>query len=92
MDAANLQQKIPIPFSYNKKFPTGQNPQSCGKRRQLKNSRHQSQIVDWLIIQQISSNHREGNGLNMAKPSANGHSDMKKKTILSMLVYVKLRP
>ena len=24
---------------------------------------------------QISSNHREGNGFNMAKPSANGHSD-----------------
>ena len=28
------------------------------------------------LTQQISSNHREGNGLNMAKPSANGHSDM----------------
>ena len=27
------------------------------------------------LIQQISSNQREGNGLNMAKPSANGHSD-----------------
>ena len=27
------------------------------------------------LTQQISSNHREGNGLNMAKPSANGHSD-----------------
>ena len=28
MDAANFQQKIPIPFSYGKKFPTGQKPQS----------------------------------------------------------------
>ena len=27
------------------------------------------------LTQQISSNHREGNGLNMAKSSANGHSD-----------------
>ena len=27
------------------------------------------------LTQQISSNHREGNGFNMAKPSSNGHSD-----------------
>ena len=27
------------------------------------------------LTQQISSNHREGNGLNMAKPGANGHSN-----------------
>ena len=41
-------------------------------------NRQNGELTDLVLAltQQISSNHREGNGLNMAKPSANGHSDI----------------